>query len=108
MGKWSIVEEKLYLKNLSGYRRLAEEEPIFASWYTGILTISEPNSDFSFGDLVRPVKPHNVIYQIEQGKVVDIRVALVINDFSVEGEVGFIRFDSLRGKLKRMLQNLVS
>lgn len=41
IGTWEIKESKFYLNKLEGCIRLTKEDPVFASWFTGVLRIPQ-------------------------------------------------------------------
>lgn len=41
IGTWEIKDGKFFLNNLVGYIKLAKDEPIHATWFTGVLRIPQ-------------------------------------------------------------------
>lgn len=47
VGEWKIRYKRLYLSKLNGLWNLANNEPLFADWYSGVLGLAFENADMS-------------------------------------------------------------
>ncbi|MCG7500023.1 hypothetical protein MHO82_24475 [Vibrio sp. Of7-15] len=68
-GTWSIVDDKLYLNEVEGGKKLLSDGPLFADWYSGTLTIEEPDNRLQVIVPDNIKCPYRVILEVREGKV---------------------------------------
>ena len=103
VGTWEIKERKLFLKDISG-KYVLKSKPVFADWYTGLLTIpeSEPecDSDIYFSGEFNAGYKKNKIITVVQGNIIKISYQ--------DTTLKYFTTDSNTQRANRMIASLIS